>query len=656
MATVIIDENTPHDGTEFEAFDEGKTALTRKAAAVNVIGGSGSLNPVWGRGVFSNSAERFAWISGSKELTGPFVANVPTIVTFSGETWYQSEGERTNSVADFDEWVFRGSCTSSAGFEDPLGGTGAYKIEGLDTATGSDLYRIVNGLVMEAPVDSTLFIKRISTSGIVNNNNLFTLAYGDIRIDLSKLSDEWERVDASHPAVTVIHPHRGFTAGQYRMNLRGISGGPLDFYAYRPQSELFSRFPSSPMSHSVTRADDSMVFDTVNRSFYEGFWSTKIIPEHNSGHITGSAGITSYLYWFDANNYLVLTGSGATAHLKLSTDGGAISQSLTYSTNTALTCSVDFSTQTMILEGATTGNGRVSGALSSWPSTGSVYVGSDGTPANHLFGMISEPFTFTMPAHRGVPSDLAEINAFRQGVSISTEAYRLQGAGPKIWAGNIKGYTSVRTIGQTPSFTEVQNSKIYKDQQIFDPVGYVEDDAYPLPIVMNDGPQEIRGGGIRAFALPFWTADNEGSDERAFSVRGNIEDGNQDITLLNGSNSRIRQFVSFDETGNVPFLDEGGSYYGPVATGITTDGYVNDRTEAFVPFDDIGNEKLLDKLSTSDNTLRTALRVSTSINLDNDIRETHGVKSAAAGGEVYGPGQAQYGTDSVTFAGFWRGS
>jgi hypothetical protein len=44
------------------------------------------------------------------------------------------------------------------------------------------------------------------------------------------------------------------------------------------------------------------------------------------------------------------------------------------------------------------------------------------------------------------------------------------------------------------------------------------------------------------------------------------------------------------------------------------------------------------------------------IELDEDIRETYTVKSATAGYSVYGPSQAIYGTDSITFNGWLRGS
>ena len=44
------------------------------------------------------------------------------------------------------------------------------------------------------------------------------------------------------------------------------------------------------------------------------------------------------------------------------------------------------------------------------------------------------------------------------------------------------------------------------------------------------------------------------------------------------------------------------------------------------------------------------------IELDDDIRETYTQKSATAGYSVYGPQQSLYGTDSIAFTGWLRGS
>jgi hypothetical protein len=51
----------------------------------------------------------------------------------------------------------------------------------------------------------SLYIRRVSTSGILRVTNSQTNAAGEIRVDLSALPDAWTRVHPSHPAVTVIN-------------------------------------------------------------------------------------------------------------------------------------------------------------------------------------------------------------------------------------------------------------------------------------------------------------------------------------------------------------------------------------------------------------------------------------------------------------------
>ncbi len=287
------------------------------------------------------------------------------------------------------------------------------------------------------------------------------------------------------------------------------------------------------------------------------------------------------------------------------------------------------------------------------PHDGTEYVAYDDSRQD-FFTRASEA---TALASGSTPIDTTEIDIFRQGVEITTQAYRFEGPGAKIWSGNIKGFTQVRTLGQAVSWTEDQNSKAFTDQQVFNPLEYVDNEDYPSPIVFNDGPQGLKEASINVFGVPFSDSVVEDSTNQAYGVRGNAEDGNQDANKLNGANSRIRQFLVFGEDDLVPFLDDGQLYYGDtISTSIIVEGFLNDGEAVITPFNDRGNDVLIDQLSTNNDTLKRILGLSSSLNLDDDIRGTHGVRSTAAGGDVYGPGQAQYGTDSIAFSGFFRGS
>lgn len=254
----------------------------------------------------------------------------------------------------------------------------------------------------------------------------------------------------------------------------------------------------------------------------------------------------------------------------------------------------------------------------------------------------------------------SEIDQYRQGVEINTEKYRHLGTGPKIWAGNILGYTQVRTIGQAVSFTEYENSKIWEEFPRFNPVSYIEMGVnYPTPIDFNDGPQQNKEPSMQPLTIPFRDGLQTNEFEYAHAVRGNVEDGNPDFRKLNGSNSRISQFIDMNESADYePFLDGGVQYFGDsLQNSIITPGYFSDGDGGVItPYDDVGNETLIYKINTSDMEFLSIIRTSCSFDLDEDIRGEFGYKSSTAGYDVYGPGQSQYGTDSLAFLGYFRGS
>ena len=260
--------------------------------------------------------------------------------------------------------------------------------------------------------------------------------------------------------------------------------------------------------------------------------------------------------------------------------------------------------------------------------------------------------------------DTREIDAFRQGVEISSEAHRFKGLGAKIWAGNIKGYTIIRTLGQALSFTEYKNDKKFNDLLVkFNPVAYIElGENYPYPLIFNEGPQQNKETSIQPFTIPFRNGrDSNEAQDIAHQVRGSVEDGNQNNLQLNGYTDRITQFVPFYNASqeHSPFLDEGEYTFGDTEDGgIKIQGYVNSAEINMVPYHDIENEPAFKDLSFFGATdeLKIFIQNSSSIDLNEDIRENYHQKSSTAGRDVYGPGQAITGTDSIAFNGWLRGS
>lgn len=259
--------------------------------------------------------------------------------------------------------------------------------------------------------------------------------------------------------------------------------------------------------------------------------------------------------------------------------------------------------------------------------------------------------------------DTTEIDAFRQGVEISSETYRFKGLGAKIWAGNIKGYTSIKTIGQSVSFTEYKNDKKFNDLLVkFNPVSYIElGENYPYPLIFNEGPQQNKEASIQPFTIPFRNGrDTNEAQDVAHQVRGSVEDGNQNNLYVNGYTDKITQFVPFYNAAqeHSPFLDEGDYTFGDTEDGgIKIQGYLNSAEINIVPFDDRSTRKLLDQFTNvSDDLFIVLTQKSSSIDLDEDLRENYYQKSATAGRDVYGPGQARTGSDSIAFTGFLLGN
>jgi hypothetical protein len=257
-------------------------------------------------------------------------------------------------------------------------------------------------------------------------------------------------------------------------------------------------------------------------------------------------------------------------------------------------------------------------------------------------------------------TNTTEIDQYRQGVEITSETYRHKGAGPKIWSGNILGYTLVRTLGQAVSFTEFENSKLWEEFPKFNPVSYlILGENYPSPIEFNEGPQQNKEANMQPLTIPFRDGLQTNEFEYAHAIRGNLEDGNPDFRFLNGSNSRISQFIDMNESNDYSaFLDGGVQYYGSTLQGsIVIPGYLSDGVGGIItPYDDCGNENIINKLNIQDTNFLSVIRSSCSIDLDDDIRGEFGYKSSTAGYDVYGPNQSQYGTDSLAFLGQYRGS
>lgn len=176
-------------------------------------------------------------------------------------------------------------------------------------------------------------------------------------------------------------------------------------------------------------------------------------------------------------------------------------------------------------------------------------------------GRLQEAVSVLVNTEQGY--DTTAIDRFRQGVSIRQHKHVYGSSQPKIWSGNIKHKTTVRTLGQARSFVEYDNSTAFVEKPEFDPVWYIDDDdySYPFPIIFNNGPQQEEEAIIEPFSIPMRKSENSGPYYPR-SVKGTLEDGNS-FDNLDGSTSRVEQFQEYN-TPDEPrfFLDEGQQYFG----------------------------------------------------------------------------------------------
>jgi hypothetical protein len=246
--------------------------------------------------------------------------------------------------------------------------------------------------------------------------------------------------------------------------------------------------------------------------------------------------------------------------------------------------------------------------------------------------------------------DTREIDLYRQGIELRTSKHVYGSTQPKLWSGNLEHIIIIRTIGQARSFTEYENSPVFEEKPRFNPVQYIEDDNYPLPITFNEGPQQEEEAIIEPLPIPFRRADNQGKFP-ARGVKASLEDGNN-FDNEDGSTTRVEQFYNFTQPEEPRFfLDEGQQYIGDsVEEAIVVEGYTPIIQRNIAPFDETKDESIVASIRTTDPDFISVLK-KLNFDLDGDITEEFDKKSMTAGYDVYGTNGAKYGTDSIAYIG-----
>ena len=189
---------------------------------------SSGASSLWVRGDFgSNKAVDFMAMLSANALAGTQIR----LRLGASQAEVDSGGNviaQPNDMGDA-SWLKSGTgaATGNAAVA-PDGSNTASQVSGIGAGTGA--VRTTAALTSAAP-DVHVWIKRISTSGVLSINSPLSYPDGEWQVNMASLSAGWELLTPTHPAVTVVNAFKS-TGASIGMRFEATSGGPLSFYAW----------------------------------------------------------------------------------------------------------------------------------------------------------------------------------------------------------------------------------------------------------------------------------------------------------------------------------------------------------------------------------------------------------------------------------------
>ncbi len=354
----------------------------------------------WAEGTFVNTSERRIWDYGAGVFHGPFSAGTPAVADIGGALCYQTEPTAKNYFEDSEDFT---GWDSPGGGVEVVVGDAAIAPDGTMTADEFTFAMSNTGGrkqdMSDVPdnVDVTISVWAKLVSGL-SEFRLEILKKDTIISSPEQAFDatsEWQRFDFT----TNIGAGATTPDARIMMSATAAAEGVILFWGAQLEENIYASSYIKTGASDVTRQTDDMEFPgagSLSIVFTQGEWLCEITPSRSSANI--EAAEVQYIYYIDSLHFLSIEEDSGNVLIKLSTDGGVLSRIITYSSHQVMTVILDFINDNFTVDGATTGSGTSSGAVSNWFVGGTqLHIGSDSSLANNFSGRICEPIGISQP-------------------------------------------------------------------------------------------------------------------------------------------------------------------------------------------------------------------------------------------------------------------
>jgi hypothetical protein len=203
--------------------------MSSNGSGVQWVGDGVSGQYMWGRqleqAAFPSPFNATAGNNTATSAVDALTCTLTGLVDPQGRTNYFTYSQAFGNAA----WTKRGTCSiTSTTVVAPDGTATACLVEGLN-GPSNDMYQSGKTIATDVAARVSVWVKRVSISGTLTIQSPGFESRGKWSVDLALLSDGWEKLTATHPAVTVVYAFTGSGTSNNGLYFLAGSGGPLSF-------------------------------------------------------------------------------------------------------------------------------------------------------------------------------------------------------------------------------------------------------------------------------------------------------------------------------------------------------------------------------------------------------------------------------------------